>query len=188
VYFVKHKNETFSTFKEWKLLIENQTDKKIKRLRTNNGLEFCSNEFNDFCKKEGISRHLTIPSTPQQNGVAERMNRTILKRVRCMLSHSGLSKSFWAEAASTTCYLINRSPNRSIDCNIPEEVWSGDQEDAREKVEFEIKTPAHEEDVPNPSSTQDDQVTAIDGTSEHLSPHEQCPPKRRGLPQPWSMA
>jgi len=119
VYFLKHKNEAFSTFKEWKLLIENQTGKKIKRLRTDNGLEFCSNEFNDFCKKEGISRHLTIPGTPQQNEVTERMNRAILERVRCMLSHSGLSKSFWAEAASTTCYLINRSPNRSIDCNIP---------------------------------------------------------------------
>ena len=82
VYFLKHKNEAFSTFKEWTLLIENQIGKKIKRLRTNNGLEFCSNEFNDFCKKEGISRHFTIPSTPQQNGAAERMNRTILEKVR----------------------------------------------------------------------------------------------------------
>jgi len=54
---------------------------------------------------------------------------------------------------------------------------TGDQEDAQEKVEFEIKTPAHEENVPNSSSTQDDQVTAIDGTNEHLSPHEQCPPQ-----------
>ena len=64
----------------------------------------------------------------------------------------------------------------------------GDQEDAREKVEFEIKIPAHEEDVPNSSNTQGDQVTVIDGTNEHLSPHEQCPPKRRGLPQPWFIA
>ena len=61
---------------------------------------------------------------------------------------------------------------------------TGDQEDAREKVEFEIKTLAHEEDVPNSSSTQGDQVTVIDGTNEHLSPREQCPPKRQGLPQP----
>ena len=60
VYFLKHKNEAFSTFKEWKLLFENQTGKNIKRLKKNNGLEFCSNEFNDFCKKEGIFRHLTI--------------------------------------------------------------------------------------------------------------------------------
>jgi len=55
-------------------------------------------------------------------------------------------------------------------------------------VEFEIKTPAHEENVPNSSSTQDDQATAIDGTNEHLSPHEQCPSQRQGLPQLWSIA
>jgi 5'-3' exoribonuclease 2 len=65
VYFLKQKNEAFSTFKEWKLLIENQTGKKIKRLRTDNGLEFCSHEFNDFCKKEGITRHFTVTGTPQ---------------------------------------------------------------------------------------------------------------------------
>ena len=129
VYFLKNKSEAFSKFKEWKILIENQTGRKVKRLRTDNGLEFCSNEFNDFCKKEGIARHLTIPGTPQQNGVAERMNRTILERVRCMLSHSGLGKGFWAEAAMTACYLINRSPNRSLDNNIPEEIWSGNHVD-----------------------------------------------------------
>jgi len=94
VYFLKHKNEAFSTFKEWKLLIENQTGKKIKSLRTDNDLEFCSNEFNDFCKKEDISRHFTIPSIPQQNGVAERMNRTILERVHCMFSHSWFEQIF----------------------------------------------------------------------------------------------
>ena len=64
-----------------------------------------------------------------KNVVAERMNRTILKKVRCMLSHSTLGKEFWAEAASTACYLINRSPNRSLDCKIPEEVWSGNPVD-----------------------------------------------------------
>ena len=76
----------------------------------------------------------------------------------------------------------------SVKDTVISSIDTGDQEDAREKVEFEIKTPAHEEDVPNSSNTQDDQVTVIDCTNEHLSPHEQCPPKRRGLPQPWSMA
>ena len=55
-------------------------------------------------------------------------------------------------------------------------------------MKFEIKTPAHDENVPNSSSTQDDQATSIDGTNEHLSPQEQCPPQRQGLPQSWSMA
>lgn len=105
----------FVTFKQWKALVEKQTGKKIKRLRTSNGLEFFDGDFNKFCKDEGIVRHLTVRGTPQQNGVAERMNRTLLEKVRCMLSNSGLSNDFWAEAASTACYLVNRSPNASVD-------------------------------------------------------------------------
>ncbi|KAH7550154.1 hypothetical protein JRO89_XS13G0144400 [Xanthoceras sorbifolium] len=103
-----------------------ETDwKKIKRLRTDNGLEFCQGDFNEFCKNEGIVRHLTVRGTPQQNGVAERMNRTLLEKVRCMLSNSGLSKDFWAEAASTACHLVNRSPSTAIGIKTPEELWSG---------------------------------------------------------------
>ncbi|KAL5740548.1 hypothetical protein ACOSQ2_029728 [Xanthoceras sorbifolium] len=125
VYFLKHKNDVFATFKQWKALVEKQTGRKIKRLRTDNGLEFCQGDFNEFCKNEGIVRHLTVRGTPQQNGVAERMNRTLLEKVRCMLSNSGLSKDFWAEAASTACHLVNRSPSTAIGIKTPEELWSG---------------------------------------------------------------
>ena len=121
-FFIKHKSDAFKTFKEWKIMIENQSGKRIKKLRTDNGLEFLSGEFEALCKSEGIARHYTVPGTPQQNGVAERMNRTILEKVRCMLSSSGLSKSFWAEAASTACHLINRSPNFAIEKKTPIEV------------------------------------------------------------------
>ncbi|KAG8481449.1 hypothetical protein CXB51_026307 [Gossypium anomalum] len=69
-------------------------------------------------------RHLTVRHTPQQNGVAERMNRTIMEKVRCMLSNANLLKSFWAEAASTACFLINRSPSVAIEKKTPQEVWS----------------------------------------------------------------
>ena len=65
--------------------MENQTGKKIKRLRTDNGLEFCSAEFDELCKTEGIARHHTVRNTPQQNGVAERMNQTLLEGARCMV-------------------------------------------------------------------------------------------------------
>ena len=75
-------------------MIEKQTGKQVKRLWTDNGLEFCSNEFNALCKSEEIVRHLTIRHTPQQNGVAERMNRTIIEKVRYMLSNAGLPKFF----------------------------------------------------------------------------------------------
>jgi hypothetical protein len=125
VYFLKKKSDVFVTFKQWKTLIENQTGKKIKRLRTDNGMEFCGGEFNKFCKDEGIARHRTVSHTPQQNGVAERMNRTLLERARCLLSNAGLSRDFWAEAVNTACYLVNRSPSTAIDCKTPYEVWSG---------------------------------------------------------------
>ncbi|KAK9065390.1 hypothetical protein SSX86_016773 [Deinandra increscens subsp. villosa] len=127
VFMLKHKNEAFARFKEWRILVENQTERKIKKLRTDNGLEFCNSEFNDFCKKHGIGRHLTIPGTPQQNGLAERMNRTLLERLRCMLDGAGMPKKFWAEAVSTTAFLINRSPSRVIENKTPMEIWVGTQ-------------------------------------------------------------
>ena len=96
----------------------------MKCLHTNNGLEFCSDEFNTFSKKEGIVRHHTVCHTPQQNGVAERRNKTLMEKVRCMLSNAQLVKSFWAEVTSTTCYLINRSPSVAIKKKTPQEVWS----------------------------------------------------------------
>ncbi|KAG8475448.1 hypothetical protein CXB51_032200 [Gossypium anomalum] len=124
-FFLKQKSDVFSAFKSWKIMIEKQTGKQIKYLRTDNGLEFCSDKFNRLCKSEGIVRHLTVRHTPQQNGVAERMNRTIMEKVRCMLSDANLPKSFWAEAASTACFLINQSPSVAIEKKTPQEVWSG---------------------------------------------------------------
>ena len=94
VFLLKSKDETFDKFSSWKVLIENQTSKKIKALRTDNGLEFCNAVFDDFCSEHGILRHRTIRHTPQQNGVAERMNRTLLEKVRSLLFTSGLPKSF----------------------------------------------------------------------------------------------
>ncbi|KAG8489761.1 hypothetical protein CXB51_017983 [Gossypium anomalum] len=102
-----------------------KTGKQIKYLHTDNGLEFRYDEFNRLCKSEGIIRHLTVRHTPQQNGVAERMNRTIMEKVRCMLSNANLPKSFWAETASTACFFINQSPSVAIEKKTPQEVWSG---------------------------------------------------------------
>ena len=76
---LKHKSEAFRTFRQWKILVENQTSKKVKRLRTDNGLELCSSEFDEFCKEQGVARHYTVRDTPQQNGVAERMNKRMHK-------------------------------------------------------------------------------------------------------------
>ena len=84
--------------------------RKIKVLRSDNGTEYRNDQFSIFCKKEGISRHFTVRDTPQQNRVAERMNRTLLEKVRCMLSNAGLGKQFWAEAVMYASHLINRLP------------------------------------------------------------------------------
>ncbi|GKB10958.1 retrotransposon protein, putative, ty1-copia subclass [Tanacetum coccineum] len=125
VHFLRHKNEAFSKFKEWKQLVENQTGRKLKKLRTDNGLEFCNQEFNNLCKESGIARHLTVAGTPQQNGLAERMNMTLLNKVRCLLIQSGLPDSFWAEATVTAAYLINRSPSTALEKMTPMDLWSG---------------------------------------------------------------
>ena len=94
VYLLKHKSDVFATFKQWKVMIEKQTGKTVKRLRTDNRMELCFMEFDQFCKNERIVRHRTVRYTPQQNGVAERMNMTLLERARCMLSNVGFSMRF----------------------------------------------------------------------------------------------
>lgn len=124
MYFLKSKDEAFASFTEWKKMVETQSDRKLKKLRTDNGLEFCNQKFDCFCKKEGRVRHRTCTYTPQQNGVAERLNRTIMNKVRSMLSESGLDKKFWAEAVSTSVYLINKSPSSTMENKIPEELWT----------------------------------------------------------------
>ena len=77
-------------FKKFKALVENQTGRKIKKLRTNNGLEFVESEFDEFCMVNGIVRYKTLVGKPQQNKVSERINRTLLEKARCMLSNAGL--------------------------------------------------------------------------------------------------
>ena len=142
-YFLKTKDDTFAVFKDWKVMIEKQTERKVKLLCTDNGGEFCSDAFNNYCRQEGIVRHHTIPYTPQQNGVAERMNRTIISRARCMLSDARMSKRFWAEAANTACYLINRSPSIPLNKKTPVEVWSGTPADYSQLKIFGCTAYAH---------------------------------------------
>jgi hypothetical protein len=105
--------------------VENQTGKKIRVLRSDNGGEYTSKEFMDFCAGEGIRRELTVPYNPQQNGVAERKNRAIVGAARAMLHDQGLPLFLWAEACYTAVYLQNRSPHRAVGSMTPEEAFSG---------------------------------------------------------------
>ncbi|GJS54945.1 retrovirus-related pol polyprotein from transposon TNT 1-94 [Tanacetum coccineum] len=104
VYILKRKDEVFVNFKQWKTMIKKQTRKFVKRLRTNNGLEFCQGEFNEFYKNEGIVRHHTVRYTPQQNGVAERMNNTLLEKVRYRTKGYRL----WCPDGKSSRFLISR--------------------------------------------------------------------------------
>nr|GEW00572.1 zinc finger, CCHC-type [Tanacetum cinerariifolium] len=82
-----------------------------------------------LCIESEIARHLTVAGTPQQNMLAEHMNRTLMDKVRCLLIQSGLPKTFWAEATCTAAYLINRSPSTAIEKKTHMEMWSGHPSD-----------------------------------------------------------
>ena len=102
------KSETFDKFKEFKALIENQTSRHIRILRSDNEGEYDSNEFDDFCKEAWIKKELTVPYNPQQNGVAERKNITICEAAKAMLTGLDLVLSLWAEAACIAVHIQNR--------------------------------------------------------------------------------
>lgn len=125
VYFMKQKSEVFENFKVWKAEVENQTERKVKYLRSDNGTEYTDGKFQKFCAEHGIQRHFTVRKTPQQNGVVERMNRSIAEKARCLRLNAGLAKQFWAEAVNMAVYLINRSPRSSLEGKVAEEVWTG---------------------------------------------------------------
>ena len=95
VSFLKKKSEAFECFKIYKELVENETDLKMKRLRSDNGGEFTSKLFQQYCDENGIERQFSTTRTPQQNGVSERKNRTIQEMGRTMLKDSKLDEKFW---------------------------------------------------------------------------------------------
>jgi transposase InsO family protein len=125
LYLLKSKDEVFSKFQEFKAEIENLTNKKIKTLRTDNGGEYTLKEFIAFCKSTGIRRELIVPHNPQQNGVAERKNRSIEETVKSLLNDQGISMFLWGEAAMTEIYVQNRIPRRILKDMTPEEAFSG---------------------------------------------------------------
>ena len=123
-YPIARKDQVLEKFKEFQAVVERETGKKLKVVRSDNGGEY-SGQFEHYCKEQGIKMEKTTPRTPQHNGVAERMNRTICDRIVCMLSHAKLSKAFWGEALKTAVYLINRSPSVVLEGEVPEKMWTG---------------------------------------------------------------
>ena len=93
---------------------------KIKSIRSDRGGEYLKSNFIDFCEKEGIEKQLTMSYTPQQNGVAERKNRTLIEMVNSMLYGSGITGNFWTEALFSACHILNRSPFKKHDSSLYE--------------------------------------------------------------------
>lgn len=129
VYIIKRKSEVFEKFIEFKNRVENELNKKIKIIRSDNGLEYVNQNFTNYLKKNGILHQTSNPYTPQQNGLSERMNRTLVERAKCMMLNADLPKNFWAEAVTTAAYIINRSPTHALSDITPHEVWTGQKPD-----------------------------------------------------------
>ncbi|CAI5728373.1 unnamed protein product [Peronospora farinosa] len=125
VYLIHSKSEVLDRFMQLTKFAETQTGRRIKMLRSDNGGEYVSNKFAAFCRNKGIIQQFTPPYTPHLNGVAKRMNRTLVESARCMIEHAGLSKRYWGEAVSTAAFLRNRSPTQAIGHEkSPHEVWT----------------------------------------------------------------
>ncbi|KAJ9566962.1 hypothetical protein OSB04_002928 [Centaurea solstitialis] len=118
VFFLRTKDETSGLIKPFVIRVENKTNLKVKVIRSDNGTEFKNADLNSFCEAKGIERQYSAPRTPQQNGVAERRNMTLIEAARTMLVDSKLPITFWAEAVNTACYVQNRVLiSDNVECN-----------------------------------------------------------------------
>lgn len=123
IYLLKSKDEALKMVKKFKLQVEKGTEKRVKMLRSDRGGEFCSRLFEEFCDENGIARQFTVPYSPQQNGIVERRNRTVVEMARSLLKQMKLSLNLWGEAVRHSVYLLNRLPTRSLTGKTPYETW-----------------------------------------------------------------
>lgn len=127
VYFLKQKYEVFSHLKVFKAHVEKQYGKMIKILRTNNGGEFVNKDIQHLCDEAGIEFQHTIPYTPQQNGVAERKNRSLKEMANFMLHARSFPPRLWDKEINYACYIRSISPHKYVKGKNPFEAWSGMQ-------------------------------------------------------------
>ena len=125
---ISHRYEALDCFISYSALVENQLNTKIKSLWIDGGHEYLSDLFKTYCDEKGIARQLTIPYTPQQNGVAERGNRTLLYMIRLMMAQAKLPISFWGNVLMIATYILNRVPSKSVP-STPYELWKGEKPD-----------------------------------------------------------
>lgn len=128
-YMLATKDEALENFKKFRALVETSTEHKVKMLRTDRGGEFCSNRFAAYCEDTGVARQYTAPYTPQQNGVVERRNRTVVAMARSFLKEMKVPSFLWGEAIRHSVYVLNRLPTRSLSEKTPYEAWTGNKPD-----------------------------------------------------------
>ena len=125
IYFIKNKSEVLSKFQHFVHLLKTMTGRTVQALRTDNGGEYTSKDFAEFCLSQGISWELPPPYTPERNGVAERRNRSLLDITRCLLLDKGLPGHLWAEVVKAAGDILNlRSTKRHPD-KTPTELFYG---------------------------------------------------------------
>lgn len=122
-YFLSEKSEAFQVFKEFKTAVERELGQKLVCLCSDRGGEYNSREFEDYCREFGIKRQLTASYTPQQNGIEERKNRSVMNMTRCMMLEMFIPRKYWPEAAQYSVYVLNRSPSKALEDVTPEEKW-----------------------------------------------------------------
>ena len=129
VFLIRTKDEALDAFRKYKAWAENYTGFTIKNLHSDGGGEYMSGQFTTYLHIVGIHRQVTVARTPQQNGVAERFNRTIMESARSMLHAAGLPPMYWGDAVMTAVYLRNRLPTRALNDVTPYEAWRGEKPD-----------------------------------------------------------
>jgi hypothetical protein len=125
IVLLSRKDEAPAAIKRWQASVEVETRVKLRVLRTDRGGEFTSTEFGEYCADRGVRRHLTAPYSPQQNGVVERRNQSVVGTARCLLKAKGVPNEFWGEAVNTAVHLLNCAPTKSVRDATPHEAWHG---------------------------------------------------------------
>ncbi|RVX06237.1 Retrovirus-related Pol polyprotein from transposon TNT 1-94 [Vitis vinifera] len=126
VYTLKTKYQVLEVFKQFHAFVERQFGEKLKCIWTDNGGEY-SGPFDEYCRQHGIRNQKTPLKTPYLNGLAKRMNRTLVERVRCLLLQSQLPRSFWGEALNTVVHVLNLTPCVPLEFDVPDRIWSNNE-------------------------------------------------------------
>lgn len=143
-FLIASRDEVLQCFKEYKAMVEAGFGLKLSRLRCDNGGEYVSKEMRNLCRQTGVILEYTMAYTPEQNGIAERMNRTLVEKARAMIFESGFDKEMWGEAVMSAVFVTNRSPTAALQGKVtPAEAWFGQKPDVSGLRVFGCKAYSH---------------------------------------------